>query len=170
MPSAATSPASVFRNAVAPARAVFDRISVGIGWRTEIDVMATIRPHLRDCIAGTAAWHIATIDSRFSSRAGRYRSSGVDANVPAGGPPAFGTRMSTDPSASAARATNSAAPAGVLMSATRPTALPPSRATASSTRLCVAAADRDPHALRRQRRGRRETEPGRRRRHRRGPS
>ena len=53
-----------------PARAVLDRISAGIGWRTDIDVIATTRPHPRSHMAGTAAWHIATVDSRFSSSAG----------------------------------------------------------------------------------------------------
>ena len=64
-PSPATSVASVFKNAVAPARAVFDRINVPIGWRTEIDVIATTRPHRRSRIAGIAALHMATTDSRL---------------------------------------------------------------------------------------------------------
>ncbi len=68
-PSPATSRASVLRKPVAPARAVFDRMRPAIGWRTAIDVMATTRPHRRSCIAGTAALHIATTDSRFSSSA-----------------------------------------------------------------------------------------------------
>ncbi len=56
--------------AVAPARAVFDRISCAIGWRTESDVIATTLPHRWTCIAGTAALHIATTDIRFRSSAG----------------------------------------------------------------------------------------------------
>ena len=54
---------------MAPARAVFDRMSPGSGWRTEIDVMATTRPHFRSRMAGTAAWHMATTDRRFRARA-----------------------------------------------------------------------------------------------------
>ena len=66
-PSAATSPATVFRNAVAPALAVFDRISVAIGCRTDSEVMATTRPHRLACIAGIAALHIPTMLSRLRS-------------------------------------------------------------------------------------------------------
>ena len=54
-PSPATSRASVRRNPVRPARAVFDRMRFGIGWRTAIDVIATTRPHLRSRISGTAS-------------------------------------------------------------------------------------------------------------------
>ena len=69
-PSAATSVASVFRKPVAPARAVLERISVPIGCSTEIDVMATTRPQRRSCIGGTAAWHMATTESRSRASAG----------------------------------------------------------------------------------------------------
>ena len=54
---------------MAPARAVFDRISDGIGWRTDTDVMATTRPQPAACMSGTAAWHMATVDSRLRWRA-----------------------------------------------------------------------------------------------------
>ena len=50
---------------------MFDRMRAGIGWRTDTDVMATTRPHPRSHIAGTAASHMATVESRFSSSAGR---------------------------------------------------------------------------------------------------
>ena len=53
-PSPATSRASVRRNPVRPARAVLERISVGMGWRTAMDVIATTLPHLRARISGTA--------------------------------------------------------------------------------------------------------------------
>ena len=43
-PSGATSRARVLRKPVTPARAVFERISSGMGWRTAIEVMATTRP------------------------------------------------------------------------------------------------------------------------------
>ncbi len=55
---------------MAPARAVFDRISVPIGWRTATEVMATTRPQPAVCMAGTAALHMATTDSRLRSSAG----------------------------------------------------------------------------------------------------
>jgi hypothetical protein len=48
-----------------------DRISVPDGWRTVIEVIATTRPQPRSAIAGTAARHMATVDSRLSSIAGR---------------------------------------------------------------------------------------------------
>ena len=54
-PSAATSRASVLRKPVTPARAVFDRMSVGIGWRTAIEVIATTLPHCCSRMAGTAS-------------------------------------------------------------------------------------------------------------------
>ena len=69
-PSPATSRARVLRKPVAPARAVLDRMSPAMGWRTEIEVMATTRPHPRACMRGTAAWHRATTDSRLRSSAG----------------------------------------------------------------------------------------------------
>ena len=55
---------------MAPARAVLDRIRLGIGWRTEIDVMATTRPNRWARMPGTASWHMATTDRRFRASAG----------------------------------------------------------------------------------------------------
>ena len=117
-----------------PARAVFDRMSEPMGWRTDTEVMATTRPHPRSHMAGTTARHMATVDSRFSSSAGAYASSGVVANVPGGGPPALGTRMSTCPSASAAASTKPVAPSVVDTSATIGTArsTPPAAASMRS--------------------------------------
>jgi len=60
-PSPATSRASVLRNPVAPARAVLDRISPAIGWRTATEVMATTRPQCWACMAGTAALHMRNV-------------------------------------------------------------------------------------------------------------
>ena len=51
-PSAATSRASVFRKPVTPARAVLERMSRWMGWRTEIEVMATTRPQPRSAHGG----------------------------------------------------------------------------------------------------------------------
>ena len=133
-PSRATSSASVFKNAVAPARAVFDKMSCAIGWRTASEVIATTRPHRRSCMPGTAALHIATTDIRFRSIAAGYASTGVDAKLPGGGPPALATRMSTAPSASAASVTNPVAPAVVETSAMMPTHPLPISAAASARR------------------------------------
>ena len=55
MPSLATSRARVFKKPVNPARAVFDKIKRSIGSRTELDVIAKMRPHFCCCIAGTTA-------------------------------------------------------------------------------------------------------------------
>ena len=53
-------------------RAVFDRISCAIGWRTLSEVMATIRPQPRSCIGGAAAFVMATTDMRLRFTASRY--------------------------------------------------------------------------------------------------
>ena len=141
-PSPATSRARVFRNPVAPARAVFDRISCGIGWRTAIDVIATTLPHCRSRIAGTAPSHIAITDRQFSSSAARYWSTRIDEKSPGGGPPAFVTRMSMPPSASWAASTKPRAPFAVETSAVRGTASCPmlfaAAAIASASRLHTA--------------------------------
>ena len=68
-PSPATSRASVFRKPVAPARAVLERMSVGMGWRTDTEVMATTRPQPAACIGGTSSVHMPTTESRFRRRA-----------------------------------------------------------------------------------------------------
>jgi hypothetical protein len=57
------------RKPVAPARAVFERMRYGSGWRTEIEVIATTLPHPRARMGGTAASHIDTTESRLSSSA-----------------------------------------------------------------------------------------------------
>ena len=110
-PSPAISRASVFRKPVSPARAVLDRIRVGIGWRTATDVIASTRPQCCACIAGTDLG--AHRDRRQAVLLERGRGSArsrCDAKVPGGGPPPFATRMSTPPSASRAARTNSSAP------------------------------------------------------------
>ena len=112
-PSPATSRATVFRNPVTPARAVFDRIRFGIGWRTATDVIATTRPQPWACIAGTAALHIADDRQQVEVEGGRIRARRGRREVPGGGPPALVTRMSRPPSASVAAATNAAPPCGV---------------------------------------------------------
>ena len=126
-----------------PARAVFDRISPSIGCRTETDVIATTRPHPCSRMAGTAAAHIATVDSRFCSSAGPYCSMAVDPKPPAGGPPALGTRMSIPPSAAIASSTKVAPPPAVETSAGMPIASPPAsvidRTAASSFSVFAAA-------------------------------
>ena len=67
-------------------------------------MIATTRPHRCACIAGTAALHIAIVESALSSNASVYAStSSMLAKSPAGGPPALGTRMSMPPSASVGR-------------------------------------------------------------------
>ena len=66
-PSAATSRARVFRKPVTPARAVFERMSVAIGWRTETDVIASTLPQPCACIAGTASRHMAMTARQFCS-------------------------------------------------------------------------------------------------------
>ena len=98
--------------------------------------MAAMRPHLRSRIAGTAAWHIATTDNKFFSSAPMYSSSGVDANVPAGGPPPLAIKISTEPNLEIACSTNWRPPAAVETSQTNPIAPCPITATAASTLPC----------------------------------
>ena len=54
-PSAANSLASVFRNPVAPARAVLERIRPPSGWRTVTEVIARMRPQRRRRISPVTA-------------------------------------------------------------------------------------------------------------------
>ena len=75
---------------MSPERAVFDRISPAIGWRTPTDVIATTLPHCCSCMAGIASLHIAMAARQLSSNATRYCERFVLANVPGGGPPAVG--------------------------------------------------------------------------------
>ena len=70
-PSAATSVARTFRNPVTAARAVDEAMRWPMGWRAPSEVMATTRPQPRSRMAGTAAWHIATVERQFSSSAAR---------------------------------------------------------------------------------------------------
>ena len=100
-PRGATSVARVFRSAVAPARAVLDRISMAAGWRTVIEVIATTRPQLRPAMAGTAAQRIATVDSRLSSSRARRRRGRSRRTCPAGAPAGVG-HQDVDPAPAAA--------------------------------------------------------------------
>jgi hypothetical protein len=169
MPSPATSRASVFRNAVAPARAVFDRISWAIGWRTDSDVIATTRPHRCACIAGTAALHIATTDIRFRSSAAGI---GVDGRLCE-----VATRRSTgvrhedvETAERLERRDEAAAP--LRCRRRRPRAAP--RSARSAARVvdpaAVPTADRDGGPFVGERLRAREAQACRRRRHRRPPS
>ena len=89
-----------------------------MGWRTEMEVMATTRPQPWVTIAGTAALHMATTDNKLSSSAAGYASTAVLAKLPTGGPPALVTRMSIPPSRAVASAMSAVAPSTVLTSAT----------------------------------------------------
>jgi hypothetical protein len=55
IPSAATSRESVLARPVTPARRALERTSVGMGWRTEIEVMKTMRPWPDSFRAGSDA-------------------------------------------------------------------------------------------------------------------
>ena len=70
-PSFATSLASTLRKLVTAARAVEEAASVVIGERAPAEVIATMRPHLRSRIAGTARWHMTMVESAFKSSASR---------------------------------------------------------------------------------------------------
>ena len=95
-----------------PARAVFERMRVGIGWRTEIDVIATTRPHPCACMAGTAALHIAIVDSAFSSNARAYASTSSIAREVARRRPAGVGHEDVDPAERVARGVDEAGRTG----------------------------------------------------------
>jgi hypothetical protein len=95
MRSGASSLESVFASPVTAARSELDRAMFGIGCRTEIEVMKTIRPWSDRLRSGSAALTSRTALISVSSKAGSQLSSGMVSNVPGGGPPAFTTRMSS---------------------------------------------------------------------------
>ena len=168
-PSAATSRASVLRKPVTPARAVFDRISVGIGWRTAIDVIATTLPHRCACIAGTASLHIAIAERQFSSNAAWYASRSVDAKSPAAAHHRWRRGCRRRRARRARRARTAAAPVlGRHVGDERHRA--GDRRRRRFDPLLRPAADRDVDALGRQRRRGRAAETLRRGRHRRPPA
>ena len=127
-PSAATSRARVFRKPVTPARAVFERISVGdrLAHRDRRDrdhPPPPLRLHRRApprCTSRSSA-------RQFSSNAVAVRARVVvDAKLPGGGPPPLATRMSIPPSASrASPARSRARPPRCDTSATSGIASPP---------------------------------------------
>ena len=151
---------------MAPARAVFERISPSIGWRTDTDVMATTRPQPCSRMAGTAAVHIATVDSRFCSSAGPYWLEG-------GRPEAAGRwsagvgHEDVDAAERGDRVLDEGRrrPPAVDTSAGMPMASPPTSVivrTAASSFAVSRPHSADPRALRRELLRRREAEPARR--------
>jgi len=71
----------------------------GIGSRTDHEVMLTTRPRPLARRCGSASRVSRTTDRSDSSNASAHASSGVDSNVPGGGPPALLTTMSSRPRA-----------------------------------------------------------------------
>ena len=147
-----------------------------MGWRTEIEVMATTRPQPRAPHAAARRPGTAPPPTAGSGRArGRRPRIGVVAKVPGGGPPALVTRMSTRPSAASASATKPVAPSARATRRPpgprpRPAPRPSSSVSSAAARVDaarVAPADGHPHALGGQRPGRGPTQSARRARHRR---
>ena len=91
-PSPATSRARVLRNPVTPARAVLDRIRFGIGWRTEIDVIATTRPNRCARMCGATAWRQLKAPLTFVSMTSDHASGVSRQRAPSWVMPALLTR------------------------------------------------------------------------------
>ena len=132
-PSPAISRASVFRNAVRPERATFERMRPAIGWRTPIDVIATTLPHR--CVAHRGHRRVAHRDVReaveldgllvrVDRRASRSCRAADRRRCTRG--------CRSRPSRPGAACTNAAAPASVETSATSGTASGPISAAAAS--------------------------------------
>ena len=143
-PSPATSRASVRRKPVSPARAVFDRIRFGIGWRTAIDVIATTRPHLPFAHLGhrlvthrdrAVAVQLERVEVLVD---GRVREVARRADRPR-----CSTRMSMPPSAARASRTKPVAPSTVRDVGDDRHRVAADAAAAAVDRVAVAAADRD---------------------------
>ena len=155
---------------MSPARAVFERISVGdrLAHRDRRDrdhPPPPLRPHRRARPRSTSR----STERQFSSNAARYWSTVVRAKSPAGGPPAFGDE-DVDAAERVARvADEPGAPSAVDTSATIGTA-PRRCGRGRLDRVLRAAADRDVHAFGGERRRDAEAEPLRRRRDRRTPA
>ena len=122
-------------------------MSVAIGWRTAIDVIATtppppLFPHRRHDVVThrdrAQAVELERLEVLIDV---------VCAKSPGGGPPALATRMSMPPSAAARVADEPGAPSVVDTSATIGTASPAMRSAAAAIVSSLAAADRDPHAF-----------------------
>src|SRR6185437_11839931 len=107
MPSVATSLARVRANPVTADRTLFERIRLFTGCFTAMDVTLTIRPHRRCRMPGSTARVSSTAlrSVRFTARSHAIQS--CASNGPAGGPPAFVTRMSTWPKRAMASAVTS---------------------------------------------------------------
>ena len=147
-PSPATSRASVLRKPVTPARAVFDRMSVAIGWRTGDrrdgdDPAPPARLH-----RGHGGLAHGDHRQQVEVECGLVGVERRRANVPGGGPPALVTRMSTPPSARSPRSTKPWRRAASTRRRPAPTVSSPETGGGGARRGApVAAADRDAHAL-----------------------
>src|SRR5215472_5063025 len=104
-PNGATSAERVLAIAVTPDRKALERRMFGIGWRTEMDVMFTIRPRPDSLRAGSAALVSRTVLISVRLYPVSQASTGVDSKVPGGGPPALQTRISSPPSVASAAST-----------------------------------------------------------------
>ena len=131
IPSGASSRARVLARPVTPARIALEITMFGIGWRTEIDVMKTIRPW-SDCLRwGSAALTRRTALRSVSWKPASHASSGVVWNVPGGGPPALTMTMSSPPSTRAASPTRRSGSSSFETSEASHPAAPISRPVAS---------------------------------------
>src|SRR5207249_1546131 len=108
--SLATSRASVFKAPTTPRRSEFERTRLSIGWRTDIERIATTAPPPRARIEGRHARMSRTVLWNVSSHPFAHWSSAKVSNPPGGGPPAFGTTTSTPPNEATAPSTKALTP------------------------------------------------------------
>src|SRR3989449_3940368 len=108
--SFATSRASVFKAPTTPRRREFERTRLSIGWRTDIERIATTAPPPRSRIEGKQARTSRTVLWNVNSQPFVHWSSAKASKPPGGGPPAFGTRMSTPPNEPTALSTKAFTP------------------------------------------------------------
>ncbi len=138
MPCAATSAASVFDQPRSEERSAFEVARLAIGVTIPEEALVTIRPQPRSRMPGSASSVSAIGPSTIASNWRASSSGSRSAAVPGGGPPLLLTRISTAPTAAAARSKAAPRPGRSARSSSTATALPPAAPIASTVRSRLA--------------------------------
>ena len=131
MPSTARSPASAFTSPATPGRMPFERSRKGTCSLTELDWMATMRPHPRARMWGRAARTKRTKLSVTTSKPSRQASSSRSPNLPGAGPPELATSTSRPPNCSTVPVTTCSTPSALERSPATASTSPPVRSRIS---------------------------------------